>query len=153
MPFDLTRDVKAVPLTVDTPSTDEFQPLARISGLKGIERVSCFQALNQKAMARFYARSIGRDYRDLNLVVAMLGGGISVVAHEKGLMIDGPDALEGEGPFSNNRSGTLPPGPLIKLCFEGSRDLPAMMRQINGEGGLVSYLGTTDIRGIEARIS
>ena len=150
--LDLTRDVRAIPLTVDTPSTDEFQQLARISGLKGIERRSCFQALNQQAMARFYARSIGRDYQELNLVVAMLGGGISVVAHRQGVMIDGPDALEGEGPFSNNRSGTLPPGALVGLCFTDSPDMDSMLRTINGESGLVSYLGTTDIRAIEARI-
>ena len=150
--LDLTRDVRAIPLTVDTPSTDEFQQLARISGLKGIERRSCFQALNQQAMARFYARSIGRDYQELNLVVAMLGGGISVVAHRQGVMIDGPDALEGEGPFSNNRSGTLPPGALVRLCFTDSPDMDSMLRTINGESGLVSYLGTTDIRAIEARI-
>jgi butyrate kinase len=150
--FDLTRDLDTIPLTVDTPSTDEFRPIARLSGLKEIERVSCFQALNHKAMAKHFATSTGGRYEDLNLIVVMLGGGISVVAHEKGRMVDGPDALEGEGPFSNNRSGTLPVGPLVKLCFEAGCDLEGMMRHINGEAGLVSYLGTTDIRAIEKRI-
>ncbi len=103
-------------------------------------------------MARYYARTISRKYEDLNLVVVMLGGGISVVAHKKGRMIDGPDGLEGDGPFSNNRSGGLPVGPLVKLCYSGKYDLKGMMHHINGEAGLMSYLGTTDIRGIQKQI-
>ena len=150
--YDLTKDTNTIPLTVDTPSTDELQPLARFSGLKEIERISCFQALNQKAMAKHYAKSIGKNYEELNLIVVMLGGGISVVAHEKGCMVDGPDALEGEGPFSNNRCGGVPIGSLVKLCYSGKYDLKGMMRHINGEAGLLSYLETTDIRAIEAMI-
>lgn len=152
--YDLCRESHhAVPLTADTPTTDEFEPLARYSGLKEIPRVSCFQALNQRAMARYYAEQAGRRYEDMNLVVAMLGGGISVVAHRKGRMIDGPDALEGEGPFSNNRCGSVPIGSLIKLCYSGRYDLPGMIRHINGEGGLVSYLGTMDVQQIEKNMS
>ena len=150
--LELCRGRKAIPLTVDTPCTDEFEPLARYSGLKEIERISSFQALNHKAMARYYAQSVGRDYRDMNLVVCMLGGGITVAAHQKGLMIDGPDGLEGDGPFSNNRCCTVPVGPLVKLCYSGQYDLAGMMKHINGEAGLTAYLGTTDIRGIQKRI-
>lgn len=150
--YDLVRGRKARAFTVDTPTTDEFEPLARYSGLKELPRASCFQALNQKAMAKHYAQSIGRDYKDLNLIVVMLGGGISVVAHKKGMMVDGPDALEGDGPFSNNRCGTVPAGLLVKLCYSGKYDLKGMMRHINGEAGLMSYLGTTDIRSIECSI-
>ena len=150
--YEITKDIKAIPLTVDTPTTDEFEPLARYSGLKEISRASCFQALNQKAMAKHYAESIGKRYHDLNLVVAMLGGGISVVAHKKGRMVDGPDALEGDGPFSNNRCCTVPVGQLIKLCYSGSYDLNGMMKHINGESGLMGYLGTTDVRQIEKKI-
>ncbi len=142
---DLTKGRKAIPLTCDIPTTDEFIPLARYSGLKEIQRISSFQALNQRAMARYYAESIGRDYRDLNLVVVMLGGGISVVAHEHGAMVDGPDALTGDGTFSNNRCCGLPTGPLVRLCYSGKYDLEGMLRHINGEGGLISYLGTTDV--------
>lgn len=151
--LNVCKGVKALPFTVDTPTTDEFQPLSRYSGLKEISRVSCFQALNQRAMARYYAESIGRKYDDMNLVVVMLGGGISVVAHERGRMVDGPDGLEGEGPFSNNRCGTVPVGPLVKLCYSGKYDLPEMMHHINGEAGLLGYVGTTDIRAIEDMIS
>ena len=149
---DLTKGKKAVPLTSDIPTTDEFRPLARYSGLKEISRISSFQALNQRAMAKYYAESIGKRYQDLNLVVAMLGGGISVVAHEHGFMIDGPDGLTGDRAFSNNRSCGLPSGPLVRLCYSGKYDLPGMLRHINGEGGLVSYLGTTDVPEILERI-
>lgn len=150
--FDLCKNIKAIPLTVDTPCTDEFEPLARYSGLKEIERISSFQALNHKAMAKYYAKSIGKNYRDLNLIVVMLGGGITVAAHRKGYMIDGPDGLEGDGPFSNNRCCSVPVGPLVKLCYSGKYDQQQMMKHINGEAGLMSYLGTTDIRNIEQDI-
>lgn len=138
----------AIPVVTDLPTTDEFEPLARYSGLKEIPRESRFQALNHKAMARYYAESIGKNYEDLNLVVAMLGGGISVAAHKKGLMVDGPDALTGDGTFSNNRCCGLPVGSLIKLCYSGKYTEKEMLRHINGEAGLLSYLGTTDIRAI-----
>ncbi|MDO4198431.1 MAG: butyrate kinase [Erysipelotrichaceae bacterium] len=151
--LDICKERKALPLTVDTPCTDEFEPLARYSGLKEIERISSFQALNHKAMAKYYARSINKDYRELNLVVVMLGGGITVAAHKKGLMVDGPDGLEGDGPFSNNRCCSVPVGPLVKLCYSGKYDLKAMMKHINGEAGLMAYLGTTDIRAIEKAIN
>lgn len=150
--YDITQGSKAIPLTVDTPTTDEFEPLARYSGLKEISRASCFQALNHKAMAKHYAQGIGKRYEELNLVVVMLGGGISVVAHKKGLMVDGPDALEGEGPFSNNRCCTVPVGQLVKLCYSGQYNYEGMMRHINGEAGLMAYLGTADIREIQQRI-
>ena len=139
---------KAVPLTMNLPTTDEFAPIARISGLAEIERRSCFQALNHKAMAEYYAESVGKRYEELNLVVVMLGGGISVAAHCRGKMIDGPDALTGEGPFSNNRCGTVPIGSLVTLCYSGKYTLEQMLHHINGEGGLVSYLGTTDVRSV-----
>lgn len=147
--LELCKGRKALPLTVDTPCTDEFEPLARYSGLKEIERVSSFQALNHKAMAKYYAKSVGKDYKDMNLVVCMLGGGITVAAHCRGKMIDGPDGLEGDGPFSNNRCCSVPVGPLVKLCYSGKYDLKGMMKHINGEAGLMAYLGTTDIRAIE----
>ena len=150
--LEMTEGTKAVPLTVDPPVTDEFWPLSRYTGLKEIERVSSFQALNHRAMARYYAESQGKRYEDMNLVVVMLGGGITVVAHKHGRMVDGPDGLEGDGPFSNNRCCTVPVGPLVKLCYSGKYDLQGMMHHINGDAGLMAYLGTTDIIGIEQRI-
>lgn len=130
----------------------ELQPLARYTGLKEMTRQSSFQALNHRAMAKYYARTQGKEYKNMNLIVVMLGGGITVVAHEHGRMVDAPDGLEGEGPFSNNRCCTVPVGQLVRLCYSGKYDLPGMMHHINGEAGLMSYLGTTDIRGILKRI-
>lgn len=150
--YNIAKEYNIIAFTVDTPSTNEFEPLAFYSGMKEINRISSFQALNQKAMSKYYAETIGKKYNDINLITVMLGGGISVVAHKKGRMIDGPDALEGDGPFSNNRTGSLPVGQLIKLCYSGQYTFSEMMRKINGEGGLISYLGTTDIRAIEAKI-
>ena len=147
--FDFCRNRTVLPLTVDTPATDEFEPLARYSGLKEISRASRFQALNHRAMAKRYAQSIGKQYQDLNLIVCMLGGGITVAVHRKGQMIDGPDGLEGDGPFSNNRCCTVPVGELVKLCYSGKYDLNSMLKHINGEAGLMSYLGTTDARKLE----
>lgn len=141
----------AIPVVTDLPTTDEFEPLARYSGLKEIPRESRFQALNHKAMARYYAESIGKHYEDLNLVVAMMGGGITVAAHKKGRMVDGPDGLTGDGTFSNNRCCTVPVGGLVKLCYSGKYTEKEMLRHINGEGGLMSYLGTTDVRSIQQK--
>ncbi len=151
--YDLCRESDhAVPLTTDTPTTDEMDPVARYSGLKEIERVSCVQALNTKAMARYYAEQNGRKFEDVRVVTVMLGGGIGVCAIRDGRMVDAPDGLEGEGPFSNNRCCTVPAGQLIKLCYSGKYNLEEMIRHINGEAGLMAYLGTTDIRAIMKRI-
>lgn len=151
--YDLCRESDhAVPLTTDTPTTDEMDPVARYSGLKEIERVSCVQALNTKAMARYYAEQNGRKFEDVRVVTVMLGGGIGVCAIRDGRMVDAPDGLEGEGPFSNNRCCTVPAGQLIKLCYSGKYNLEEMIHHINGEAGLMAYLGTTDIRTIMKRI-
>lgn len=147
--YDLCKESgKAVALTTDTPTTDEMDPLARYSGLKEIPRVSCVQALNTKAMARYYAEQNGRPFEDVRVITVMLGGGIGVCAIRDGRMVDAPDGLEGEGPFSNNRCGTVPAGRLVKLCYSGQYTKDEMIRHINGEAGLMAYLGTTDIRAI-----
>ena len=131
---------------VDPVVVDELQDVARISGIKEIQRVSIFHALNQKAVARRYASSIDRRYEDLNLIVVHLGGGISVGAHEKGKVIDVANALDGEGPFSPERSGSLPVGDLARLCYSGKYTLDEIFKLIRGRGGLVSYLNTNDAR-------
>ena len=150
--LDLTCGRRALPLTVDTPSTDEFEPLARYSGLPEIQRESHFQALNARAQARAYAVSQGCRYEDMNLITVMLGGGVTCVAHKRGRMIDGTDGLEGDGCFSNNRCNGVPVGALVRLCFSGAYDEAAMMRHVNGGAGLSAYLGETDLRAIERRI-
>jgi len=127
---------------VDPVVVDELQPVARISGHPAIDRISIFHALNQKAVARAYAQSVNRKYEELNLVVVHMGGGISVGAHGKGKVIDVNNALNGDGPFSPERSGGLPSGQLIDICFSGKLTYEEMKSMITGKGGMVAYLGT-----------
>jgi butyrate kinase len=132
----------AVAYIVDPVVVDELQPVARISGHPEITRRSIFHALNQKAVARIYAASINKEYEDLNLIVAHMGGGVSVGAHRKGRVIDVNNALDGEGPFSPERSGTLPAGQLAELCFSGRFSHCEIKSMLTGKGGMVAYLGT-----------
>jgi butyrate kinase len=132
---------------------DEMQDLARYSGHKLFERKSIFHALNHKAVARKYADEIGKKYEDLNLIIAHLGGGISVGAHLKGKVVDVNQALDGEGPFSPERSGTLPAGDLIKTAFSGQYTWQDMKQMLVGKGGLVSYLGTNNVQQIEEHLT
>jgi len=128
---------------------DELAPVARISGHPLFERVSIFHALNQKAVARQYAHKTGKNYDELNLIVAHMGGGISVGAHEKSRVIDVNQALDGEGPFSPERAGTLPTGQLVNACFSGKYTKEEMKKMLVGKGGYVGYFGTNDAYQIE----
>ena len=133
-----------VPLTVDPPTTDEFEPRARYSGLAEMPRRSSFQVLNHRAVGKQFAKDQGKDYRALNLIVAHMGGGITVAAHKKGRLVDANNGIAGDGPFSTNRTGTLPVGALVDACYSGAFTYQQMMRKINGEGGLMAYLGDAD---------
>ncbi len=124
---------------------DELQAVARYTGIPGIERKSVFHALNSKAVARMYAASVNRRYEDLNLIVAHLGGGISIGAHRKGRVIDVNNALNGEGPFSPERAGTVPAGQFAELCFSGKYSAKDIKQMLHGKGGLTAYLGTNDM--------
>ncbi len=137
---------------VDPVVVDEMCPLARYSGLPEIERRSIFHALNQKAVARRAATELGKPYAECNLVVAHMGGGISVGAHEKGRVIDVNNALDGDGPFSPERAGSLPVGGLVKLAFSGKYELPQLLKMLTGKGGLVAHLGTNDLREVARRM-
>ena len=128
---------------------DELSDLARVSGNKLFQRISIFHALNQKAVARRYAAEHGRKYEDLNLIVAHMGGGVSVGLHQGGRVVDVNNALNGEGPFSPERSGTLPSLALAKLCFSGTYSEREVSKLIAGAGGMVSFLGTNDMRDVE----
>jgi butyrate kinase len=133
---------------VDPVVVDELQPLARLSGHPEIERISIFHALNQKAVARVYAASIGKNYEDLNLIVAHMGGGISVGAHKKGRVVDVNNALNGDGPFSPERSGGLPSGQFAELCFSGKYNHSEIKSMLTGKGGMVAYLGINNFKEI-----
>lgn len=138
---------------VDPVVVDEMDDIARFSGNCLLPRISIFHALNQKAVARRYARENNKRYEDLNLIVAHLGGGITVGAHHKGKVIDVNNGLDGEGPFSPERSGTVPIGSLVKLCFSEKYDHIKIRKMIIGKGGLVSYLGTNSAVEVEDRIA
>lgn len=128
---------------------DELQEEARLTGLPQFKRRSIFHALNQKAIARLHAKSIGKKYEELNLIVSHMGGGISIGAHLKGKVVDVNQGLDGEGPLSPERSGTLPVGDLVRACFSGEYTYPVLKKLITGEGGFVAYFGTNDAYAIE----
>lgn len=128
--------------------TDELRDVARLSGIPEIPRLSVFHALNSRAVSRRYAASVKRKYEELNLVVAHLGGGISVSAHHHGRVVDVNNALNGEGPFSPERAGTIPARQLVDLCFSGKYTQAEIRKLLNGKGGLLAYLGTTDVQTI-----
>ncbi|PLW94813.1 MAG: butyrate kinase [Marinilabiliales bacterium] len=130
---------------------DEMEDIARVTGHPNFTRISLLHALNQKAMARKYASINNRNYEDLNLIVVHLGGGISVGAHKKGRIVDVNNALNGEGPFSPERSGTLPCGQLVELCFSGKYTKQDIKQMIKGKGGFAAHLGTNDAYEVEMR--
>lgn len=140
-------------LIADPVVVDELEPVARISGHSAFPRISIFHALNQKAIAKLYAKDNGKEYKDLNIIVAHLGGGVSVGIHSKGRVIDVNDALRGEGPFSPERSGGLPAAAVVDACFSGKYTEKQIRKMISGEGGVVSYLGTNSFMDVENRVN
>ena len=136
---------------VDPVVVDELSDVARFAGHPLFHRTSIFHALNQKAVAKRYAKEIGKPYESLNLIVCHMGGGVSVGAHVKGEVVDTGNALEGEGPFSPERSGTLPSGALVDLCFSGKYTEQEIRRMITGNGGLLAYTGSTDMQELMRR--
>lgn len=143
----LKNDTKAY--IADPVVVDELCDFARVTGHAAFKRKSIFHALNQRAVAHTFAKSIMKKYDELNLIVVHLGGGVSVGAHCKGKVIDVNQALDGEGPFSPERTGTLPAGDLVNLCFSGDYTKAEIKKMIKGEGGFVSYLGTNDAYDVE----
>lgn len=138
---------------VDPVVVDELDDIARLSGHPNFERRSRFHALNQKAVAREAARMLGGKYEELNIIVAHLGGGTSIGLHRKGRVVDVNNALNGEGPFTPERSGTLPAGDLVDYCFSGGHGRDDIMKMIKGEGGLAAYLGTNSTLEVTERIA
>jgi butyrate kinase len=151
MALGMARQFGMPAIVIDPPSTDEFEPLARISGLPELERKSAFHALNQKIAARRFAATRGKKYGEINVVVAHLGGGITIGAHRQGRVIDCTHGL-GEGPLTPERAGALPTMDLIDLAFSGKFDKKQLQERLVGQGGLAAYLGTTDVQQLEERI-
>ena len=140
------------PFIADPVVVDEMQDVARISGLPLIPRRSQFHALNHKAVGRKYAKLHGTSYEKLNLVIAHLGGGISVAAHRQGRVVDLNQGLDGYGPFSPERSGTLDAGQLVRLCFSGKYTETEIYKMLVGNGGLMAHLGTNEIQEVTRMI-
>jgi len=138
-------------VVVDPVSVDEFDEIARITGMKELEKASWLHALNQKAVSRRTAKKLGVEYDQKNFIVCHLGSGISIAAHKNGKMIDGGGGRT-DGPFSPERSGALPVYPLVKLCFSGKYTYEEMVEKISKTGGFYDYLGTKDLRQVEQRI-
>ena len=134
---------------VDPVVVDEMKKIAKVSGMPLIQRKSIFHALNQKSVAREVAEKLGKSYYEVNIIVAHMGGGVTVGCHEKGRVVDVNNGLDGDGPFSPERSGSVPIGDIVKVCFSGEYTLPEMKKLIKGHGGMIAYLGTHDIRLIE----
>lgn len=150
---EIASQLKIPAYIVDPITVDELAPEARISGLPEIERCSIWHALNQKAVVRQAAAEIGKEYHEANFVCVHLGGGISVAAHLQGQAVDVNNALNGDGPFSPERTGGLPVGELVKLCFSGNYTEGEINRKLVGQGGLVAYLGTNDGQVIQERVN
>ncbi|MGS0971744.1 MAG: butyrate kinase [Candidatus Izemoplasmataceae bacterium] len=148
----LADEVNIPSFIVDPVAVDEMDDHARFTGMPEIKRASLFHALNQKAVALKAAASLDKPYHETNLIVAHLGGGISVGVHKLGRVVDVNNALDGDGPMSPERSGSVPIGPLYKMVFSGKYTLEEIKRKNYGQGGLVAYLGTNDGYEIEQRI-
>ena len=146
---EIARDIPGCRSFIADPGVvDEMEPEARISGSPLMPRMCIWHALNQKAIGRRFAKDMGTTYEKLNLIICHLGGGISIAAHDHGRAIDANNALDGEGPFSPERAGTLPAADLIHLCFSGKYTEDQLLKKVSGQAGLIAHLGTNDLKEI-----
>lgn len=145
---EIAKQLNVPAFIVDPVVVDELEEVARISGVPELPRKSIFHALNQKAVAKRYAKETGKPYEETNLIVVHMGGGVSVGAHKLGKIVDVNNALDGEGPFSPERAGGAPSGDLIKMCFSGKYTEDEIYKKIVGKGGFVAYLNTNDARDV-----
>jgi butyrate kinase len=151
--FEIASKLNIPAYTVDPVSIDEMEPIARISGMPLIIRQSFFHALNHKAVAKKVSKQFNKKYEEMNLIIAHLGGGISIAAHHHGRVIDVNESLEGDGPMTPERSGDVPLGQLYKMCFSGKYTINEIRRMNHGQGGLAAYLGTNNADEIVRRIN
>lgn len=146
---EIARDIPGCRSFIADPGVvDEMEPEARVSGSPLMPRMCIWHALNQKAIGRRFAKDVGTTYEKLNLIICHLGGGISIAAHDHGRAIDANNALDGEGPFSPERAGTLPAADLIHLCFSGKYTEDQLLKKVSGQAGLIAHLGTNNLKEI-----
>lgn len=151
--YKIANEIGCRSYIADPGRVDELSPLQKVTGTPLINRICIWHALNQKAIARRFAAEHKTRYEDLNLIMCHLGGGISIAAHDHGRAIDANNALDGEGPFSPERTGTLPVGDLIRLCFSGKFTENELLKRIAGKSGMIALMGTNDMREIERRVN
>ncbi|MBP3211597.1 MAG: butyrate kinase [Prevotella sp.] len=152
--YDIAKDIPGCRSFIADPGVvDELNDYARVSGSPLMNRICIWHALNQRAIAKRFAKEIGRRYDDMSLIICHLGGGISIAAHDHGRAVDANNALDGEGPFSPERAGSLPAADLIRLCFSGKYTEAQLLKRVAGQAGLTAHLGSNDMRAIEKRIS
>ncbi|MDU4604573.1 MAG: butyrate kinase [Clostridium perfringens] len=143
---EIAKEIGKRAFIVDPVVVDEMEDVARLSGVPELPRKSKFHALNQKAVAKRYAKEDNTSYEDVNLIVVHMGGGVSVGAHRKGRVIDVNNALDGDGPFSPERAGGVPSGELLEMCFSGKYSKEEVYKKLVGKGGFVAYANTNDAR-------
>ena len=151
--LEISKRVGCPAYIADPVVVDEMCDVARVGGHPMFPRLSIFHALNHKAIAKLYAKEIGRDYNDLNLVVAHLGGGCSIAAHSKGKVVDVNNALMGDGPFSPERTGGISAMQLAKVCFSGEYTHEEIKKIISGKGGIVAHLGTNSFKDVDDMVA
>ncbi|MCE5235568.1 MAG: butyrate kinase [Eubacteriales bacterium] len=151
--FEVAAEHACPAYIVDPVVVDEMEEVARLSGYPDMPRTVAWHALNQKAIAKGYAKSLGRKYEDMNLIVAHMGGGVTIGSHKKGRVIDVNNAIDGDGPYSAERPGGLPVGEVMRLCYSGKYPTYEDIRkEFTSRGGLVAYLGTNDMKEVAARV-
>lgn len=150
---EIAKELGVPAFIVDPVVVDELEDVARLSGVPELPRKSKFHALNQKAIAKRYAKENGKKYEDVRVVVVHMGGGVSVGAHMNGRVVDVNNALDGEGPYSPERAGSVPVGALIEMCYSGKYTQDEVYKKIVGKGGYVAYLNTNDARDVLKLVS
>lgn len=151
--FEVAAQYNCPAYIVDPVVVDELEDVARLSGYPDMPRTLAWHALNQKAIAKGYAKSIGKKYEDLNLIVAHMGGGVTIGSHRKGRVIDVNNGIDGDGPYSAERPGGLPVGEVMRLCYSGKYPTyDDIRKEFTSRGGLVAYLGTNDMKEVMKRI-
>ena len=144
--YDMAQEIPDCKALMSDPGVvDELDDIARVTGIPEIKRLSFWHALNQKAIARRYAREHGKRYEELDLIVCHLGSGISITAHHHGRAVDSNNALNGDGPFTPQRSGSLPVAQLVELCYSGKYTRSEMLKYVSSQGGLLALLGTINV--------
>jgi butyrate kinase len=151
--LDFAKEHGGIALVVSDPTTDEFQEVARLTGLKGVYRHCYAHAMNQKEVGRRWAAEHGRRYEDLNLVICHIGGGVSVTAHRRGRIVDTNDIASGDGPMAPTRSGSMPAKDIVDMCFSGEFTEDQMDKMILKDGGFVSHLGTSDVLEVKRMVA